>query len=94
MRITLMAAALAGAATFAAAPAFAAQGCGAGAHRNAHGVCRADYRRPVVVGAPVVRVGGPGVVLRVGGYYPGRGYWNGRRYYRTRYRYRGGWRYR
>lgn len=87
MRRFLFAAMLAGAATLAATPALARQGCGAGAHRGYHGRC-------VVNGGGAVRVGGPGVVLRIGGFYPGRGYWDGRRYYRSRYRYHGGWRYR
>jgi hypothetical protein len=90
MRKLLIATALAGAAALVATPALAAEGCGAGAHRNHNGRCKVNrgYARPGVA------VAAPGVVLRVGGFYPGRGYWDGRRYYKTRYRYRGGWRYR
>ena len=90
MRTLLFATVLVGAATLAATPALAAQGCGPGAHRGHHGRC-------IVTGGyahPGVAVAAPGVVLRVGGFYPGRGYWDGRRYYKARYRYRGGWRYR
>lgn len=97
MRTPLIGLALAGAATLVAAtPALAAQGCGAGAHRGPRGGCvfNRGYARPVVAARPLVSIGAPGVVLRVGGFYPGRGYWDGRRYYRTRYRYNGGWRYR
>lgn len=96
MRTPLIAAALAGAATLAAMPAEAAQGCGPGFHRGYHGRCISNriVARPVVAARPVIAVGAPGVVLRIGGYYPGRGYWDGRRYYKTRYRYGNGWRYR
>lgn len=88
MRKLLLAAALAGAATLAASPASAAQGCGPGAHRGHHGRCIGGR---AVVASRVIR--GP-VVLRVGGFYPGRGYWDGRRYYKARYRSHGSWRYR
>ena len=93
MRNLLIAAALAGAATVVAMPAEAAQGCGAGFHRGHHGRCLPNGRG-YGYGRPGVAVAAPGVVLRVGGFYPGRGYWDGRRYYKTRYRYHGGWRYR
>jgi hypothetical protein len=88
MRTLLIASALAGAATLAATPALAAQGCGGGFHRGYHGRCVPNGR---VIANRVIA--GP-VVLRVGGFYPGRGYWDGRRYYQRRYRYNGGWRYR
>jgi hypothetical protein len=89
MRRLLIAVALAGAGTVAATEAMAAQGCGPGFHRTYRGRCipNRGYVRPAAVVAP-------GLVLRIGGFYPGRGYWNGRRYYRTRYRYGNGWRYR
>lgn len=89
MRTLLFATVLAGAATVAATPALAAQGCGPGAHRGNHGRCIVNRGGPVIA-----RVGGPAVALRVGGFYPGRGYWDGRRYYKARYRHQGGWRYR
>lgn len=96
MRTSLIGLALAGAATLAATPSLAAQGCGGGAHRGPHGRCIVNrgYARPVIATRPVVAIGAPGVVLRVGGFYPGRGYWDGRRYYKARYRHNGGWRYR
>ena len=93
MRNLLIAAALASAATFAATPALAREGCGAGAHRTPNGRCVVNGRG-YGYGRGGVAVAAPGVVLRVGGFYPGRGYWDGRRYYKSRYRYRGGWRYR
>lgn len=84
MRNFLIVTALAGAATLAATPALAAQGCGPRFHRAFSGRCVPN--RVGVIRAPVV--------LRIGGFYPGRGYWDGRRYWAGRYRYHGGWRYR
>lgn len=81
--LIVAAATVAGAATFAVAPAAEArEGCGPRFHRAPSGRCvpnRGGYRAPVLV---------------VGNFYQGRGYWDGRRYYQQRYRYRNGWRYR
>ena len=61
--------------------AFAADGCGAGFHRNAYGHCRPN-------GVAVA----PGLVI--GNFYAGRGYWDGHRYWHHRFHDHGGWRYR
>ncbi len=61
--------------------AFAADGCGAGFHRNAYGHCRPN-------GVAVA----PGLVI--GNFYAGRGYWDGHRYWQHRFHDHGGWRYR
>ncbi len=75
------------AAGLAATPALAADGCGRDFHRIFNGRC--------VPNRPVERVvvGGPGVELVVGRFYPGRGYWDGRRYYWHRREWHHGWRY-
>ncbi len=70
-----------------ATPALAADGCGRAFHRNFRGLCVPNGPRERIV------VGGPGVALVVGNYYPGRGYWDGRRYYWHRREWHRGWRY-
>jgi hypothetical protein len=83
MRKMLLASiAAAGAAMMFAAPAEAAQGCGAGLHRTPNGRCVPNR----VVRGPHGRV--------VGVYYPGRGYWSDGRYWKHRYRRHGRWAYR
>ena len=61
--------------------AFAAEGCGPGAHRNSYGHCRTD-------GLAIA----PGLVI--GNFYAGHGYWDGHRYWGHRERFHGNWRYR
>ncbi|NIJ08293.1 hypothetical protein FHS31_001910 [Sphingomonas vulcanisoli] len=86
MKKFMLAALGAGIALTATTSAFAADGCGPGAHRGYYGHCRSN-RGPVVVG-------GPGLV--VGTWYdgPNRGYWDGHRYWQHRERWHDGWRYR
>jgi hypothetical protein len=84
--------ALAGIASFGAySAANAADGCGAGWHRNDFGDCRPNHRayydgdryyRSDIDFAPSVGV-----------YYDGRGYWDGNRYWSHRERWHDSWRY-
>ena len=70
----------------------AADGCGAGWHRNDHDRCRPNgYNRGYYRDYDY----GPGVVIEpeIGRFYPGRGYWDGDRYYWHRRYYDGDWRY-
>ena len=82
MKKLMLAALGAGIALTATTSAFAADGCGPGAHRGYYGHCRGN-------GGPVVVA--PGLI--VGNHYD-RGYWDGHRYWQRRERWHDGWRYR